>query len=1022
MKTITILFTITICLLSNLYAGGGEIIIINKLPDTVVTVTVLNKASEYQWSENESGEVYRLTSLFDTSKVLNPYGELWLHSPSDPAGIDEPGATIPWGIYNIKFSIGGQDKYNVTLDLRDHAWSNRTNKYLNTGVGSVDTKIEIFYTLTGVRRVRSILPVPFDSTAYDTLDSGSTYTIWSIWDVGNPSQNEFQVPVKVSNKVEGLGDFGTLLVNSESVSSGSTPSIRNHYGSVMEETPDKTVGNDLFDSFIWNHFQVNPVASADPYSNQTTFITDINYNNDRAVEREFKKVHTLTVQNYSSEISQSIGYVEFKDPTTTNQFEDKDASGSGYVNERAFHELEEDIGGLLDQRYALKAKPTISYGGNTYQYSSGNFDENGIDILLTSDALYKANYKGINISNNSNAYGYSNQKRFYKSPLGKLCNVYESMGKIWLEVSDNDGSTWEIANDGKPLSNEDAKQPSIAYWGTNNIMIVFQEDAGATNTFNLRIVNYNLLGERIDDSHLFPTIVSSDYDLVDATPVIANSNSSDWHTLIAFRKSSGIGYFYIKKNGVTSVTELSSGTMSNSNSSSYYPAVVAKDLGGSGTPTFHIAWQQGSPSGSIKHQIATGSGSSVSFGTYSEASAGGYANNLKPSIAIYNNLHPIVAWVRYNPITYANEGVFRVKGSTVWGSFFAYQPGGDEVDLTNVNNASGTNFVLGMKLYNEANKYVKSTASGTVLNLASIGDLQVSNGSNMSDIRIMSLEDNSLPYDFQFSGAGGLSKGTEKQIVERQIAILNEGKEVYTINMGGIEADNEQIEFEETPYDEVPNNSSAFFITESFNLKNNNKLYLDFGYDKKESEDLISSDINVDVSLVDASTNEPIASLIAENSNSFTSLKKTRYEVIPNFDKGKEVKLVMNLQSDDELQYVYTQNVLFEGEGGGSVEKETNTEVITLEDEIPVTYNLDQNYPNPFNPSTTISYSVPTRGLTKLVVFDILGREITTLVNEVKQPGKHTVQFDANGLASGFYIYKLVSGDFVESKKMLLLK
>ncbi len=89
---------------------------------------------------------------------------------------------------------------------------------------------------------------------------------------------------------------------------------------------------------------------------------------------------------------------------------------------------------------------------------------------------------------------------------------------------------------------------------------------------------------------------------------------------------------------------------------------------------------------------------------------------------------------------------------------------------------------------------------------------------------------------------------------------------------------------------------------------------------------------------------------------------------------------------------------------------------------VPKVFGLGQNYPNPFNPSTQISYSIPEAGNVDLKVYDILGNEITTLVNETKAPGNYVVVFDASSLASGIYIYVLKSNNFVQTRKMLLLK
>ncbi|MBK6914153.1 MAG: T9SS type A sorting domain-containing protein [Ignavibacteriales bacterium] len=85
-------------------------------------------------------------------------------------------------------------------------------------------------------------------------------------------------------------------------------------------------------------------------------------------------------------------------------------------------------------------------------------------------------------------------------------------------------------------------------------------------------------------------------------------------------------------------------------------------------------------------------------------------------------------------------------------------------------------------------------------------------------------------------------------------------------------------------------------------------------------------------------------------------------------------------------------------------------------------FSLKQNYPNPFNPSTVISYSLPQKEFVTIKVIDILGREVATLVNEVKPAGKFEVEFDASSLASGVYVYRIKAGSFTTSKKMLLTK
>ncbi|NOS86766.1 MAG: T9SS type A sorting domain-containing protein [Ignavibacteria bacterium] len=90
--------------------------------------------------------------------------------------------------------------------------------------------------------------------------------------------------------------------------------------------------------------------------------------------------------------------------------------------------------------------------------------------------------------------------------------------------------------------------------------------------------------------------------------------------------------------------------------------------------------------------------------------------------------------------------------------------------------------------------------------------------------------------------------------------------------------------------------------------------------------------------------------------------------------------------------------------------------------EIPNYYSLAQNYPNPFNPTTSIKYSVPKTVNVSLKIYDLLGKEVATLVNETKQPGFHTADFNASNLASGIYFYRIDAGEFTSVKKMMLVK
>ncbi len=98
------------------------------------------------------------------------------------------------------------------------------------------------------------------------------------------------------------------------------------------------------------------------------------------------------------------------------------------------------------------------------------------------------------------------------------------------------------------------------------------------------------------------------------------------------------------------------------------------------------------------------------------------------------------------------------------------------------------------------------------------------------------------------------------------------------------------------------------------------------------------------------------------------------------------------------------------------------TAVLDRVSEIPQAFELSQNYPNPFNPSTTIQFTLARHTNVELKVFDLLGREVAILVDEALGSGTHEVVFDADDLPSGIYIYRIQTGEFVQARKLTILK
>ncbi|MEI7485079.1 MAG: T9SS type A sorting domain-containing protein [Ignavibacteriota bacterium] len=127
----------------------------------------------------------------------------------------------------------------------------------------------------------------------------------------------------------------------------------------------------------------------------------------------------------------------------------------------------------------------------------------------------------------------------------------------------------------------------------------------------------------------------------------------------------------------------------------------------------------------------------------------------------------------------------------------------------------------------------------------------------------------------------------------------------------------------------------------------------------------------------------------------------------------------------DVISFTFNSNYIFAGTALNSVWRRPLSEIIGIQNistTIPSSYSLGQNYPNPFNPMTNVKFSIVNAGDVKIVVYDVQGREVQTLVNERLNAGMYEVRFDGSMLTSGVYFYRLTTAGFAETKRMLLIK
>lgn len=242
-------------------------------------------------------------------------------------------------------------------------------------------------------------------------------------------------------------------------------------------------------------------------------------------------------------------------------------------------------------------------------------------------------------------------------------------------------------------------------------------------------------------------------------------------------------------------------------------------------------------------------------------------------------------------------------------------------------------------------------------------------------------------------------------------------------------------------YDFEPE-SGAFVIDAGYDIVTNGYLASSFnGVERPQGS-------AVDVGAYEAESSESLLRLLsAELTSSNTveltfsqdldssSLARENFYIAKNKVKdvelvnSKKIKLKTSIHNSKKYNIIFLNNIKAANSKG--LLKQFNSAVYSSEnlgknnneiENIVTDFYLFQNYPNPFNPSTKISYSIPKQNLVELKIYDVLGSEVHSLVNEIKEPGQYEVDFNASHLASGVYFYALKAGDFYQTKKLLLLK
>lgn len=309
-------------------------------------------------------------------------------------------------------------------------------------------------------------------------------------------------------------------------------------------------------------------------------------------------------------------------------------------------------------------------------------------------------------------------------------------------------------------------------------------------------------------------------------------------------------------------------------------------------------------------------------------------------------------------------------------------------------------------------------------------DVQLSNGNGSTGMNANIFNANAEPYFFTMSNnLNYYSVPSGDEIIADRSGVVrkNEGEIYFTI--GDIKKSNgDEIGFKEAPIDLLIDNTpklNQYLESKPFIISDNSGFEYTVEYGIVDTSKIRSmftgnEQVRFKVELVDNNTGEIIGVYddVVYSKEYLEKYENISYVVNTTGIGERTVKLRLRVEESVNPQLSMVDKV-----GSENVLAKRKTKEIHYQGSNKVeSYALHQNYPNPFNPSTTISWQSPVGGRQTLKVFDILGREVATLVDEYREAGYHTIKFDASYLSSGVYYYQLKINEYVSVKKMMLMK
>ncbi|HSW56724.1 MAG TPA: T9SS type A sorting domain-containing protein [Ignavibacteriaceae bacterium] len=681
-------------------------------------------------------------------------------------------------------------------------------------------------------------------------------------------------------------------------------------------------------------------------------------------------------------------------------------------------------------------------------------------ITPTDNETYTAIYKAPQLSNDQNAYKFNNQRKFIRTPNGTLHSTYHSMNAVWYEISTNNGQTWQLI--GYSIGSNPNwihSEPSISYYiNSANQTVVVQtwrlQRGDPYDWIRYRDYVYEsttpIISDEQEVNQEHPEMIVEEQ----TSPIVACAN--DGKTLFVWEnKIEGsprkFKFAFGKKINTywewydTGTFEF---TTSDVSSPSVYASIINNNL------KFHFAWTERNSVyycylyPDVQNQIMNSSVENVSYNS-------GYSSNYKPSITTTDWVvsgtryeHIRLAWIGYrdayadNPPPCAVSAgetrmLFKTR-SSIWSPLGVY---GNNVNSVSTN--KGTNVINNWEPFaiawsegvncNYTNKYIRSH-DGTKPPIRSLNttgsEIQLNNATDFTTMYVNSFNRPSIPYYFTLSQnlSGALGKIESMAIFLGREGVITKDSTDFYYAVGDVTLDGQNIDFIEMPDSLVINNiqiMNDYLSSEPFTVSNASTLTYGIQYGIIDSLQAVialsdGSEINFKIELVDNQTGEVLGVFdeVSYSSENVFQYNNIGYQVDLSGVGNRTVLLRLIVNTSAECDYAISNRY-----SDAEVLNKSGYKQITYKDNIIVKeYALEQNYPNPFNPATTIKYQIPKAGIVTLKIYDVLGNEIATLIDEHQSEGRYEANFDASKLASGVYIYRLNVNDFVNVKKMVLLR